>query len=213
MSTLATRIATVRSRLDERLAAVEGDDPEVAAEAAALRALSRLPRPDDPLPPAPLLQPATAFLDEAVAAGLSGPEVALATAIGAVAPDLAWSYGYPVDPTRPDLGERIAFAPLLGAGGLGSAPQFLAGLTLIAPHTLYPRHAHPAIEFYLVIAGTARWWNGTDGPRRHPPGSLILHESGRPHATETGAEPLLALYTWRGDLASPSVFLPAAGPA
>ncbi len=213
MSTPATPIETVRRRLDDRLAAAHGEDPEIAAEAAALRALLTLPRPADPPPPAPVRQPATAFLEAALAAGLSGPEVALATAIRAIAPDLAWSYGYPRDPARPDLGERIAFAQLLGEGGLGAAPQVLAGLTLIAPHTLYPWHAHPAIELYLVIAGRARWWAGTDGPRVHPPGSLVLHRSGLPHATQTGADPLLALYTWRGDLTSPSVFLPTAAPA
>lgn len=209
MSTLATRIETLRGQLEGRLAGVGSSDPAVAAEAQALR-LGGATAPRRSPPPAPVRQPATAFLEEAVAAGLSGPEGALAAAIRAVVPDLAWSYGYPAEPAWPALGERIAFAQLLGEGGLGTASQVLVGLTLIAPRTRYPWHAHPATELYLVIAGTARWWKGTDGPRVHPPGALVLHESGIPHAMETEAEPLLALYTWRGDLASPSVFLPAA---
>lgn len=208
MSTLTARIETFRDRLLDRLAELGDASLAISEEAAALRALAGHPVAVHPAPPRPARQPATTFLGQSLAAALSGPEAALAETIQALAPDLAWTYGYPFDPTRPDLGDRIAFADVLGPGGLGPAQDFSAGLTLIAPETLYPLHAHPAIELYVVIAGTARWRAGQDAPRSNPPGSLILHPSGVPHATETAAEPLLALYTWRGDLASPSVFLP-----
>lgn len=207
MSTLEVRLDAFRRRLRERLAAAEGAPPAIASEASTLRTLVERPPPDTIAPPKPASQPATAFLDQALAAGVSGPEAALAEAIRALAPDLAWTYGYPFDPTRPDLGKTIAFANILGRGGFDPAPDVLVGLTLIAPRTLYPLHAHPAIELYLVIAGTARW-QASGAVEINPPGALILHPSQTPHATETAAEPLLALYTWRGDLASPSVFLP-----
>jgi quercetin dioxygenase-like cupin family protein len=89
--------------------------------------------------------------------------------------------------------------------GSGRANGCCFGFTLIAPHTHYPAHAHPAIELYLVIAGAATWGLGDAPAEIRPPGSVIVHPSGAPHAMTTGAEPLLALFTWRGDLAtSPS---------
>lgn len=208
MTALVNRVEAFRNRLRNRLAAAQAATPAIADEAAASHALLGSPSSEDTAVRRPTRQPATAFLGQALAAGLNGPESALAEAIRALAPDLAWTYGYPYDPGRPDLGDKIAFADILGRGGLGPAPALLVGLTLMTPHALYPPHAHPATELYLVISGTARWQAGEDAPRPNSPGALILHPSGVPHATETAAEPLLALYTWRGDLASPSTFLP-----
>jgi quercetin dioxygenase-like cupin family protein len=77
----------------------------------------------------------------------------------------------------------------------------------VAPHTNYPAHAHPALELYHVISGRARWTaGGTVEDRR--PGDFILHPSGIRHAMSTSEEPLLTIYTWTGDVASPSRFLP-----
>jgi len=78
---------------------------------------------------------------------------------------------------------------------------------LIAPRTHYPPHAHPAIETYLVITGTALWSLGAAPAAAQPPGALIFHPSGMAHAMETEAEPLLAIWSWRGDVTSPSVYL------
>ena len=78
---------------------------------------------------------------------------------------------------------------------------------MIAPHTVYPAHSHPAIELYLVVSGTAIWQAGGAPATPQPPGSAILHPSGIPHAMITGAEPLLALFTWRGDLQTAPSYL------
>jgi hypothetical protein len=39
------------------------------------------------------------------------------------------------------------------------------------------------------------------------PGSVIVHQSGAPHAMTTGAESMLALFTWRGDLATSPAYV------
>jgi quercetin dioxygenase-like cupin family protein len=101
----------------------------------------------------------------------------------------------------------VAFAEIVGPDGFLDSEKIRIGLTLIAPDTHYPLHAHPALELYLVVAGTAAWQLGREPARPQPPGSLILHPSNAPHGMETGGEPLLAIYSWRGDLASPSVYL------
>jgi quercetin dioxygenase-like cupin family protein len=83
----------------------------------------------------------------------------------------------------------------------------LLGFTLIAPHTNYPAHAHPAIELYLVVAGAASWRLGDAQAEIRPPGSVIVHPSRAPHAMITGAGPLLALFTWRGDLVTSPAYV------
>jgi quercetin dioxygenase-like cupin family protein len=86
------------------------------------------------------------------------------------------------------------------------APHCRVGFTLIAPNTFYPMHAHPATELYWIIAGHAEW--SASGARRIvPPGGFVLHQSNEPHAMRTFAEPLLALYSWSGDLDTAAFYL------
>ena len=122
-----------------------------------------------------------------------------------LAPALAWTYSYPARAGQPDLSSAVAFSQIIGPGGIRRSDRLRLGLTLIAPGTHYPPHAHPAVETYLVIAGTAFWRLGEAPAAAQPPGALILHPSGAAHAMQTGAEPLLAIWSWRGDVTSPSV--------
>jgi mannose-6-phosphate isomerase-like protein (cupin superfamily) len=151
--------------------------------------------------------PACDFLAAAVGAAAAGPTVRIVAALAPLLDDLRWSYGYPVDPKWPDLGSRVAFAQLVGSRGLTDDDFVNLGLTLMAPRTHYPLHAHPAIEVYLVLSGTAGWRIQGQPFRTQPPGSLLLHRSGIGHAMLTNAEPLLALYVWRGDLATAPIYV------
>jgi mannose-6-phosphate isomerase-like protein (cupin superfamily) len=119
---------------------------------------------------------------------------------------LSWYYHYETRPGEADLSSQIAFAELVGPDGDMDAPDCRVGFTLMAPDTFYPLHAHPAIELYFVIAGNAEWRAG-DTTRRVPPGELVLHRSSEPHSMRTFAEPLLALWSWSGDLDTPAYYL------
>lgn len=171
-------------------------DPAVAAEIARvwsrLRAIAvptaGLPRSDHPI---------VGHLAAALAAA-AGPAVEVTTALGAVAEHLPWRYGYPRRADAPDLGERIAFAEIIGPEAPFRSEVVCLGVTLIAPRTLYPDHHHPAIELYRVLTGSATW-SAAGRSRRVPPGELVLHPSGVVHAMRTEDEPLLAVYTWSGD--------------
>jgi hypothetical protein len=167
-------------------------------EAQALLPLWPPQAPAQRLDPAEL--PACAYLGAALELGRAGPEAAIAAAIAPLAPRLRWKYGYPPHLGYPGLEKRIAFTQVLGARAIWPSERMLLGFTLIAPHTNYPAHAHPAIELYLVVAGAAEWRIGEAPPAIRPPGSVIVHPSSAPHAMATRAEPLLALFTWRGDL-------------
>jgi hypothetical protein len=61
---------------------------------------------------------------------------------------------------------------------------------------------------YLPIFGKAEWQQGDGAFAPIPVGQPIHHAPWVPHAMRVGAEPLAALYLWRGgDLAAKSVIL------
>ena len=86
----------------------------------------------------------------------------------------------------------------LGSGRPWPAISISCGFLLLGPSTRYPPHRHLAEEIYLPLCGTAHWQQGARGWEALPPGTVIHHESGVPHAMQTGSQPLLALYVWRG---------------
>jgi hypothetical protein len=151
--------------------------------------------------------PACDHLDLALERALADREANLALSIAALAPALRWTYSYPTNPRDRDLSSKVAFAQIAGRRGLQPDSAIHIGLTLIAPHVVYPAHFHPAVELYLAISGTALWQSGEAEPAMKPPGSVILHPSSVAHAMTTFDEPLLAIWTWRGDLVSPSVYV------
>jgi mannose-6-phosphate isomerase-like protein (cupin superfamily) len=138
--------------------------------------------------------------------GAPGPWPAITAALGPVWRDLDWHYHYAERDDAPGLGADIAFAELIGPGAPLSAAGIRAGFTLIGPHVLYPAHAHPAHELYVVLSGRALWTRSGRSAWRDP-GAVIVHDSEETHAMQTGAETLLALYSWRGAIDAPSRYV------
>ena len=205
MAELRRSIDEFLTRLHRRYAGAAASAAPPAAEFRSLLAV--WPEGREPTAPTPKRLPACDHLATALSAGLSGPEAALAEALSELAPALAWTYSYPARAGQPDLSGAVAFSQIVGPGGFRRSDRLRLGLTLIAPGTHYPPHAHPAVETYLVIAGTALWSLGDAAAAAQPSGALILHPSGMAHAMQTGTEPLLAIWSWRGDVTSPSVYL------
>jgi mannose-6-phosphate isomerase-like protein (cupin superfamily) len=144
----------------------------------------------------------TDIVDAAAPSCFAAPMRALA----AVREGLPWAYHYAPRPGEVDPAGRIGFAELIGPDGPMAAPDVRVGLTLLAAHTAYPMHAHPAVELYWVMAGHARWTTRRD-ERIVPPGGFVLHRSGEPHAMLTFEEPLLALWGWSGDVDTPAYYV------
>ncbi|MDR1462312.1 MAG: cupin domain-containing protein [Azoarcus sp.] len=118
---------------------------------------------------------------------------------------LPWRYSYTPRPDAPDIGERMAWAELIGPIAPFKSAKVCLGLTAMGPRLLYPRHSHPAVETYLVVSGIAAW-TAENTTRRQQPGALILHPANIVHAMETGDEPLLAAYAWTGDVETLSTY-------
>jgi hypothetical protein len=141
-----------------------------------------------------------------LAAALATCSDTIGAALAAAPEGLAWHYHYAPRPGEADLAERIAFSELIGPSGPLWAPGCRVGFTLMAPETLYPLHAHPAIELYLVLSGDAQW-STPASDRIVPAGEFVLHRSNEPHAMRTFGVPLLALYAWRGAIDVPAFYL------
>jgi quercetin dioxygenase-like cupin family protein len=122
--------------------------------------------------------------------------------LGELSAHLHWvqNPNYVAEPPDRDFLKNYGYAVLAGPGGLVATDALALGILMLGPGTHYPTHRHPAVEIYVVAAGTAEWRKGESPWRREPPGTVIRHETMVPHATRTLDEPLLAVYVWRGDL-------------
>jgi hypothetical protein len=187
---------------DAAAALIETVEPEVAAELRRLLACRSLPQP------VPVTAHAAASIQHHMPAVLASswpaPLTDIAPALSACWKRLDWYYHYP---DRPDLAANIAFAELIGPAAPLWSDKIRVGFTFMAPGIFYPLHDHPAVELYLVLSGHAQWTRGTMTTSQDP-GTTILHASMQPHAMQTTTEPLLALYLWTGEIASPARYLP-----
>ena len=117
--------------------------------------------------------------------------------LGRHARSLAWRQTYTADEVSDEFLRNYGYTEILGPAAPIAARRIACGFLLLGPDTLYPLHRHEAEEVYVPLSGTARWIQGDGIWRERPPGTVIYHASEEPHATHTGARPLLALYIWR----------------
>ena len=155
---------------------------------------------------APASLPVLRWLDAACAGG--APETAPVLAeLRTMAPRLAWAQTYTTADRDAAFLDRYGWTELIGTRGPVPSADLAAGFLLLGPETEYPAHRHDAEELYLPLSGTALWQRGDEPWRSRAPGTPIHHPGRMPHAMRTGADPMLALYLWRGgDLAEKSRF-------
>lgn len=179
------------------------DDPLVR------RMLGYVPSPPfTPRPLPPRLYPVTGLIG-ATRASAAPAAVPLVDALIAAATRLHWWQSYLPE----DFGERFltryGFVELLGTRGHFVDNGVAIGFLMLGPDTEYPAHRHMAEELYIPVSGTTGWMRGKGPFIPRQPGSVIHHPSQMTHAMRTGAEPMLALYIWRGgDLAQKSDIFP-----
>ena len=149
--------------------------------------------------PQPRSLPVCRFWEQVVDGG-----GALLAPLAKLAPALSWvqNPNYVAAPPSPEFLENYGYAVLAGPGGLVASEALALGVLLLGPGIHYPSHNHPAVEIYVVLAGEAEWQKAGEPWRRESPGTVIRHDSMVTHATRALAEPLLAAYVWRGDLAT-----------
>ena len=132
-----------------------------------------------------------AALAEAKAA--VAPMPGLADAFAALQPRLSWWRRKLANPADSRFYNGHANAMLIGPGGLEERDDVMNGVTLMAPHVLYPVHDHPPEEVYLPLT-SGHWWNAGMDWNEPGPGGTIYNPPGIAHAMRSGAKPLLALW-------------------
>lgn len=158
---------------------------------------------------APALQPTshplTRYLGPALdLADRLAPDVA--AALRPIAERLPWRYGYAPRDDAPGLEHAMGWAELVGPLAPIVSQNVCFGLTLIAPQTYYSPHRHPAVELYRIVVGNPQWTVAMSTVGQAP-GDAILHASNVIHAMRTQDEPLLAIYSWTGDVETPSAWV------
>jgi hypothetical protein len=193
-------------------------DPGIAA---ALDGFARLTRSIDPTSDWPdrgvsvERLPVCRFWDGALEAGTGSAAEPLSSALRALGPSLSWTQNpnyrrQPPDPTfLESYGYAVIAGPADGPPGLVLDARLAVGVLLLGPGTLYPLHEHPAVEIYCPLTHDGEWWRGNDPWRRESPGGIIYHAPSVRHAMRAGLSPLLAVYMWRGDLATHARLSPA----
>ena len=111
---------------------------------------------------------------------------------------LRWGQTY----TAADFGQHFidnyGWMELFGTRGHFASEQVAAGFLILGPDIVYPDHHHVAEELYVPLTGGTEWRKGEGGFVVRAAGEVIHHPSNVSHAMRTGAEPLVALYLWRG---------------
>jgi quercetin dioxygenase-like cupin family protein len=177
--------------------AFEAASPRLpAAQRVATRIFGALESPANRDRAAPAARvPACEHLAAALAVARTGPGAipALADALDAIAPRLAWYRRAGSQPAIGRFHDGHASAVVVGAGGLEARDDVRVGLSLMAPQVRYPDHQHPPEEIYVAL--TPGQWRQCDGPWHEPGAGGIVHNPpGIVHAMRSGASPLLAVW-------------------
>lgn len=95
---------------------------------------------------------------------------------------------------------RMLTCELIGPDGLVRDHTCRVGLFAQDAHLDYPARTHSAEELFAMIAGDGFWRRSDEPEMRRQPGDRIHHRSYEPHASRTGASPLVAIWAWAGDI-------------
>lgn len=175
---------------------------------AMIRALDRAPLAAlRPLPPARV--PIARLAQRQLRYGVGAYADDLALLLRAHLPHYHWrrNPAYARDPRTAKLYPNYGYVELIGHNGYCHSDSVALGFLALDRDTHYPFHAHPAHEVYYVISGHG-YFKQPDKPWRSAPANqFAFHPGGVPHALETRADPLLALYIWRGTVATPATLV------
>lgn len=122
----------------------------------------------------------------------------LAIGLAEKADRLHWGQTYAASDFGREFLDGYGWVELFGTRGHFANDVLAGGFLLLGPGISYPDHHHVAEEIYVPLTGGTRWRKGEGGFVLRAADEVIHHPSNVNHAMRTGAEPLLALYLWRG---------------
>jgi hypothetical protein len=136
-------------------------------------------------------------------------DASVAASLAAVEEHLAWrrSPGYSDELLGEGFLDNYGWCELIGSEGFFKGDDFRLGLLMLGPHRHYKDHYHPAPELYWPLTGPTEWKRGAGGFETREAGTTIWHPPLRIHATKTIDQPLLAVWAWTCDTATPAKLL------
>ena len=155
--------------------------------------------------PVPQAQAVVRFLPDALAdAGIFDP--AIASAIATIAPRLRWvqTAAYTDALLGEGFTQNYAWCDLIGPQGFFPGNDFILGLLMLGRQQHYKDHFHPAPELYWPLTAPSLWRKGDSAFVPRQQGEVIWHPASVVHATKTVDKPLLALWAWTHDTATPA---------
>ena len=130
----------------------------------------------------------------------------LAAAIAAVEDQLSWqqSASYSDEVLGEGFSRNYGWAEIIGPKGFFAGDDFLLGVLMLGPDRHYRDHFHPAPELYWPLTSGSLWsMNGAPFVEKAQ-GATIWHPPMAVHATITRQTPLLAVWSWTRDVATPA---------
>jgi len=130
----------------------------------------------------------------------------IASAISALRPSLQWRQSKAYNDQLLGTGfiENYGWCEIIGPNGFFHGDDFLLGLLMLGPHQHYRDHFHPAPELYWPLTSDTEWRKGDDALTPKAAGTVIWHRPNVVHATRTRDKPLLTLWSWTKDTATPA---------
>jgi hypothetical protein len=130
----------------------------------------------------------------------------LAAAIAAVEEHCRWlqSASYTDEILGEGFTASYGWTEIIGPKGFFPGDDFLLGLLMLGPDRHYRDHYHPAPELYWPLTAGSLWSRDSGPFTEKPQGNIIWHEQMTMHATKTQDAPLLAVWSWTRDTATPA---------
>ena len=106
-------------------------------------------------------------------------------------------------PISDEVGKRYMesnlHTQLIGPNGsVAKSKDFMLGVFMLGPWTLYKDHSHIAPEFYLNLSNKSDWRFNFGPWQRYGAGTLIWNPSKQIHATKVSDKPFLSIFAWLG---------------
>ena len=93
---------------------------------------------------------------------------------------------------------------LIGPNSCGyQNDDFLLGLFMLGPRTLYRDHKHDAPELYLNLTDQSGWRFKSGEWQDYPAGSFIWNAPGERHAARVYEQPFISVFAWLENVNSP----------
>ncbi|MEQ9491218.1 MAG: dimethylsulfonioproprionate lyase family protein [Alphaproteobacteria bacterium] len=199
MGTAASR--DFLTRFARSLSERSSGDPALAPFADAVHSI--VEAPEHPVKPERSSHPITAHAGPLLDRATADPD--LMEPLKRMQNSLPWYQIFQGGGADPVLAEGLFAAQMSGPAGFIDGGTIRVGLFLLGPNITYPLHCHAADEVYFGLSGALTLQHGWQGkPFTIEGGEYSVTPSNRLHSLQTGKDPVLLAFIWKGEINAPN---------